>query len=100
MGKPPCQKEVGAELGCLTPYIIVPGKWSASDLDSKADIIAAALTMNAGHNCLKAEVVIVDAAWPQRGAFLDALRKRLATVQRRAPYYPASESKYKGAVPC
>ena len=38
---------------------------------------------NAGHNCLKAEVIITDAAWPQRPAFLDALRAALNALPRR-----------------
>ena len=28
MGAPPLSKEVGAELGCVTPYIVTPGAWT------------------------------------------------------------------------
>lgn len=72
---PPSQhREVSAELGCVTPYIVAPGNWSAADLKYHAETVAAALTHNASHNCLAAEVLLLDKDWPQREAFLDALR--------------------------
>ena len=33
---------------CVTPYVLVPGKWSAADLEYVADSVAAGLTNNAG----------------------------------------------------
>ena len=72
---PPTQtREVSAELGCVTPYIVAPGKWTESDLKYHAGTVASALTHNASHNCLAAEVLVLDRDWPQREAFLDALR--------------------------
>jgi len=65
---------VTAELGCVTPYIVCPGLWSQADLDYHAGTVVAGLTHNAGHNCLKAEVLLLDKDWPQREAFLTALR--------------------------
>ncbi len=63
-----------AELGCVTPYIVCPGQWSQADLDYHAGTVVAGMTHNAGHNCLKAEVLLLDKDWPQREAFLTALR--------------------------
>lgn len=48
VGKPPFTKPVGAELGCVTPYIIVPGPWTDSDIDYHAENVATGLTQNAG----------------------------------------------------
>lgn len=93
-GEPPYKKPVGAELGCVTPYIMVPGQWSASDLEYVADSVAAGLTNNAGHNCLKAELLVTDRSWPQREAFLDALRAKLASLPNRVAYYPGSDAKH------
>lgn len=42
----------------------------------------------AGHNCLKAELVVTDAAWPLREKFLAAVRRRLAALPNRVAYYP------------
>ena len=88
---PPLGKRVGAELGCVTPYIIVPGPWSDADLDYHAESVATGLTHNAGHNCTKAEVVVTDRGWPLREKFLAALRCRLAAVPCRVAYYPGSD---------
>ena len=56
VGEPPLQKEVTAELGNFTPYIIVPGSWSDDDIAFQANNVAAGLVQNNGHNCLGAEV--------------------------------------------
>lgn len=73
-GQPQQTREVTAELGCVTPYIVCPGQWSQSDLEYHARTVVAGMTHNAGHNCVKAEVLMLDRDWPQREAFLAALR--------------------------
>lgn len=163
VGAPPFTKPVGAELGCVTPYIIVPGPWSDADIDYHAESVATGLTQNAGglllcgcagfalfalwvggqccvgvgaggeegwqgraqktwvvfrplnlnfppaqpctpapppavagHNCLKAELVVTDAEWPLRQRFLDAVRAKLAEMPNRVAYYPGSHKKHGG----
>lgn len=91
--EPPFRKPVGAELGCVTPYIIVPGKWSRKDLEYHAESVVAGKTHNAGHNCIAAELLVVDEAWPQRQEFLDILREKFNSLSRRVAYYPGSEAK-------
>lgn len=87
---PPYTKTVSAELGCVTPYIIVPGNWSADEITYHAKTVASGLVMNAGHNCLAAEVLLTDATWPQREDFLNALRQQLKKIPPRVAYYPGS----------
>ena len=89
-GRPSLDKEVTAELGNVSPVIVVPGPWSAGDLRYQAVNIATMLANNAGFNCNAARVVVQHAAWPQRGALLDELRHRLAAVPARRPYYPGA----------
>jgi len=36
--------------------------------------VVTGLVHNAGHNCVKAELVVTAAEWPQRQQFIDALR--------------------------
>jgi len=85
---------VGAELGNVTPYVIVPGgEWTEADLRRHADGVVSGVVNNCGHNCLAAEVIVTDARWPLRAAFLAAVRERLARSWRRAPYYPGSAGK-------
>uniref|UniRef100_A0A7S0WV00 Aldehyde dehydrogenase domain-containing protein n=1 Tax=Chlamydomonas leiostraca TaxID=1034604 RepID=A0A7S0WV00_9CHLO len=89
-GEPTNPKHVTAELGNITPIIIVPGPWSAQDLQDKAKDVAAALAMNAGHNCLALEVLVTATEWPQRRAFMDALIGALDALPQRTPYYPGA----------
>lgn len=74
VGEPPLRKPVDAELGCVTPYIVVPGAWTPADIEYYADEIVAGLVHNAGHNCTKAELLVTDADWPLCDALIDALR--------------------------
>lgn len=83
MGQPILQKPIAAELGCVTPIIVVPGVWSNADLHYYAQEIVAGLVTNAGHVCLKPEIVITDAAWPQRAAFVDAIRHAPCSWERK-----------------
>jgi hypothetical protein len=53
---PVLTKPVTAELGNITPYIIVPGPWSERDIEYHATNVASGLAQNTGHNCISAEV--------------------------------------------
>jgi acyl-CoA reductase-like NAD-dependent aldehyde dehydrogenase len=79
---------VTVEGGNVSPVVIVPGRWSSSDLRYQAAHVATMLANNAGFNCLATRVVITAAAWPQREAFLDALEHALASLPPRQAYYP------------
>ena len=72
-----------AELGGVSPIIVVPGRWSAADLRFQAEHIATMRLHNAGHNCIAGQVVILSADWPQRNAFLKELRRALAAAPAR-----------------
>mmetsp|Transcript_21429 Transcript_21429/g.59358 ORF Transcript_21429/g.59358 Transcript_21429/m.59358 type:complete len:591 (-) Transcript_21429:722-2494(-) len=87
-------KPVTAELGNVTPYIIVPGPWSEADLEFHANSVAFGLIQNCGHNCISLELVVTAEDWPLRPAFLAALRKALDNASEKVPYYPGSEAKY------
>ena len=80
---------VTAELGNVSPVVIVPGRWSASDLRYQAAHVATMLANNAGFNCVATRVLITAAAWPQRQAFLDALEHALASLPPAARVLPA-----------
>ena len=97
VGAPPLAKRLDAELGCVTPYIIVPGAWTEADMEYYADEIVAGLVNNAGHNCTKAELLITAAEWPLRDALVAAVRcaplpPRLAELLRRMLAMPESNA--------
>ena len=100
--EPILHKPFTAELGNVTPIIIVPGRWSSSDIAYHADNVSSMLTNNAGFNCTAARVVVTHASWPQRAEFLDALRARFAGAAPRLAYYPGAAERwdaYRGAHP-
>ncbi len=88
--EPVLNKPVSAELGNVSPVIVVPGKWTAAELLYQAEHVATMLVNNAGFNCLAARVIITHADWPQRDAFLGALTQVLAHITPRRAYYPGA----------
>lgn len=88
---------ITAELGGVSPIIVVPGDWSDADLAYQASHIATMRLHNSGHNCIAGQVVIISRDWPQRDAFLQALRTAYADAPRRPVWYPNSERKMDAA---
>lgn len=87
-------KPVSGELGSVTPAIIVPGLWSHEDLEYQAENLASWLISNAGSACNTPRVIILHAEWPQREAFLDALRRVYSQTPLRSAFYPGSQQRY------
>lgn len=85
---------VTAELGCVTPVLVVPGPWSDADLAYQARHVASMVYHNAGFNCSAAQVLITDRRWPQRAAFLNRLRKELTGLPTRPAWYPGAPERY------
>ncbi len=71
--EPVLAKPVTAELGNVSPVIVVPGTWTIAELQYQAEHVATMLVNNAGFNCLATRVVVTHAGWSQRDAFLGAL---------------------------
>ena len=86
--RPICHTPVSSELGNVTPIVVVPGRWTRRELRYQARHVATMLVNNASFNCLTPRVILTQAAWPQRTAFLDELAATLASLPTRRPYYP------------
>lgn len=91
---PRVDKPFSAELGCITPIIVVPGDWSASALDYQARHVAAMVAHNASFNCNAGKVLVLPRGWPSREAFLDRVRTALRRTPPRVAYYPGSQERY------
>jgi len=91
---PVLHKPVTAELGNVSPVIVVPGKWSIGELRYQAEHIATMVVNNAGFNCISARVVVTHAGWPQRDAFLGALTQTMAELGTRRAYYPGARARH------
>src|SRR6266545_371929 len=74
---PRLDKRFTAELGNVSPVIVVPGPagaWSDGDIRYHAENLATMLVNNAGFNCNATRVVIQHTASPERQRLLAALR--------------------------
>jgi hypothetical protein len=88
--EPLVTKRFTAELGNISPVIVVPGPWSDGDLHDQAEQIVTWLVANAGFGCLTPRVLIQQASWPLRDALLEAIGRELARVPARNAYYPGA----------
>lgn len=85
---------ITAELGNVSPVIVVPGPWSKGDLAFQAANVATSLVNNAGFNCVASRVLITAKDWPLRREFLDAVGVSLAAAACRKPYYPGAQVRH------
>ena len=90
-GRPQLNKPITAELGGVSPIIVVPGTWTDADLRYQAEHIVTMRLYNSGHNCMAGQVVLVSSDWPQRDAFLAALRSAFDDAPDRPIWYPHSD---------
>lgn len=91
--KPLLKTPISAELGGVSPIIIVPGEWSRADLRYQAEHVATMRLHNSGHNCIAGQLVILSSQWAQREAFMDELRAAYDRAPARPVWYPNSQSR-------
>ena len=91
--RPRLKKPITAELGGVSPIIVVPGEWTDADIAFQAAHVATMRLQNAGHNCIAGQVVILSADWPQREQFRAALRRAYALAPERPIWYPGSDAR-------
>jgi len=93
-GRARLDKAITAELGNVSPVIVVPERWSEAELAYHAENVATMLVNNGGFNCNAARVVVLHGAWQQRHEFLEMLRAVLRTVPPRRAYYPGAADRF------
>lgn len=92
--RPRLDKPFTAELGNVTPVIVVPGPWSQRDLRIQANRLATWFTSNASFNCLTPRVIVQHQGWNQRQAFVQAVGDVLRRIEPRQAYYPGAHRRY------
>lgn len=97
-GKPILQKRVTAELGSVSPVIVVPGPWSQRDIRKQAAKYGTALVANAGFNCITPRVFIQMKGWQHRDALKAAIADYLSHVEPRKAYYPGAQKLHAGFI--
>ncbi len=93
-GKPVLDKPVTAELGNVSPVIVVPGGYSDKELAYQAEDVVAGLTCNASFNCNANKVLIMPKGWQHREAFLVAVEAALSKAAPRQAYYPGAHDRW------
>lgn len=88
-------KPISAQLGCVSPLLIVPAVFSERQLKARAAAVAGAITHNAGCNCTTPRLIVTPYAWDQRDAFLREVEHALVTTPLRMAYYPGATERWK-----
>jgi acyl-CoA reductase-like NAD-dependent aldehyde dehydrogenase len=81
---------VTAELGGISPCIVVPGDWSKADIRFQAENIATTKMINCGHNCNATQVLVVPQEWAMTDSLIAELRTVMRNAEPRPAYYPRS----------
>jgi len=87
---PRLAKPLTCELGNLTPWFVVPGRYSAAELASQADLVAGSIVHNGSLNCIATKCLVTSRRWTQREEFLALVARRLASQPPRVAWYPGS----------
>ncbi|MFV1859064.1 MAG: aldehyde dehydrogenase family protein [Anaerolineales bacterium] len=87
---PRLTKRIEAELGNVSPVIVVPGPWSESDLKYQATQLATWLIFNSGYYCLTPRVLIQHKGWIHRQNLIAKLGDVFSSVETRKAWYPGS----------
>jgi len=103
-------KPVTCELGGVTPWIVVPGRYTDAQLAYQADVVAASILNNTSFNCIATKCVVTCRSWDQREAFLGQVARRLAAAPHRRAWYPGAAAAWEqvtqtrppadGTLPC
>lgn len=88
--RPKVTKPVTAELGNISPVIIVPGPWDESDIQAQAAKLGTWLSVNAGYGCLTPRMIVNWERWEQREKLNSATTDFLSQVPTRKAYYPGT----------
>jgi aldehyde dehydrogenase (NAD(P)+) len=92
--EPLLKKEITSELGNVSPVIVVPGPYKASELEFQAQNIAGAVTNNGSFNCNAAKLLVQPKGWGPREALLSGIEKTLRSAPLRQAYYPGAADRY------
>ncbi len=88
-------KPVTAELGNVSPVLVVPGPYTDKELASQAEAIAGGMVNNASFNCNAAKVVVSPGGWRSRDPLLRGIERSLETVPPRLAYYPGADERWR-----
>ncbi len=92
---PALEKPITSELGNVSPWIFLPGKYSRRQLAFQAENIAASVVNNVSFNCAATKALITWKRWPLRTQLLDLIDGVFARTPTRVSYYPGAVVRYR-----
>ena len=90
LNQPALHKPITSELGGVSPFIVVPGPWSAADLRYQAEHFVTQKVMNGGFNCVAAQVLLMAEDWSLADRFVEQIHTVIEQQPARESYYPGS----------
>ena len=96
--RPLVSKSITSELGNVTPWIIVPGRYSRRELRAQAEHVVASIANNASFNCLATKMIVTSRGWAQRLQFLDLIDAMFSNIPPRFAYYPGAHQRFARAL--
>ena len=90
-------KPITSELGNVSPWIVVPGRYTSKQLQAQAEHVVASIVNNASFNCVATKMIVTSSDWPQREQFLGLVESLLDRVPQRIAYYPGARERFQRA---
>jgi len=88
--QPVLTKPFTAELGNISPVIVVPGPWTAKDIKNQSARLSSWLMLNAGCQCNTPRMMIQMKNWEQREELNQGIASYLAGSKTSKAFYPGS----------
>ncbi|MFM1902429.1 MAG: hypothetical protein RLZZ440_329 [Planctomycetota bacterium] len=95
--EPLLKKSITCELGNVTPWIIVPGRYTPPQLRFQADLVAGSIANNTSFNCIATKCLVTCRQWPQRDEFLRLVAGRLGSLSPRPAWFPGAAAAWEAA---
>src|SRR6204780_1035016 len=92
--EPLLKKPITAELGNVSPFIVVPGPYSDKQLRYQAEDAATSFLINASFLCCAAKMLVMPKGWAGSDVFIQALQGGCAKGAPRQAYYPGAEDRW------
>lgn len=100
LGKKLNQKPVSAELGNVSPVIVIPGDWEESDFDNQATNLLNMLSPLMGYACLAMRVLILPKGWNGNEKLVNKLAEKMSQRAPGVNYYPGTNQTLNDAMSC
>mmetsp|Transcript_16082 Transcript_16082/g.33009 ORF Transcript_16082/g.33009 Transcript_16082/m.33009 type:complete len:634 (+) Transcript_16082:132-2033(+) len=91
----PKLQHITSELGAVSPWVVIPARYTKAEMKAQASILALFVHSNASCNCNSPKCVVVAEDWDQKDEFLQLIEDELASHPLPAAYYPGVEKRWK-----